>query len=83
MPWQTNPKPEPWKKVKARRKRQQWKADRAVYQAVDERDGQCCSKCGVFGVHRHHKTFRSQGGKTTMENIESLCRMCHQKAHGR
>lgn len=77
----TFPKPEPYKRVKARRKRQQRKADRAVYQAVDERDGQCCVRCGRFGIHRHHKRFRSLGGKTTIENVESLCETCHRRAH--
>ena len=78
---QTNPKPESRKTTTARKKREQREADRLVYQAVDERDGGCCVKCGKFGIHRHHITFRSLGGKTTLDNIVSLCPEHHREAH--
>ena len=78
---QPNWKPEPYKRVKARRKRQQQKLDRAVYRQVNERDGHCCQVCGRYGVERHHKVMRSRGGQTTVENVASLCRSCHQRAH--
>lgn len=85
MAFQTNPKPEPHARVKARRQRQTSKADRLVYAAVDARDGQCCTKCGIYcggSIHRHHKVFRSQGGATTLENVISLCQRHHREAHG-
>lgn len=82
MTFSTNPKPEPHKRTKARRKRAQRKADKAVYQAVTQlfEDG-CCMKCGRFGVQLHHRVFRSLGGKTTVENIQPLCKFHHAEAH--
>ena len=77
-------KPELHARVKARRKRQQAVADRAVYRAVDARDGQCCRVCGTYcgnSIHRHHKRYRSLGGSTTLENLLSVCGRCHQAIH--
>ena len=79
-------KPEPHARVKARRKRQQAAADRAVYLAVDARDGQCCRVCGVYcgsSIHRHHRRYRSLGGATTLENLLSVCGRCHQAIHAK
>lgn len=78
------PKPEPHARVKARRQRQQAVADRAVYRAVDARDGQCCRVCGIYcgaSIHRHHVRFRSLGGPTTLENLLSVCQKCHKAIH--
>ena len=69
-------------RLKAKRKRLQAKADKVVYRAVVARDGGACASCGVFRVHLHHVRFRSLGGKTTAENLKSLCPKCHTKAHG-
>jgi hypothetical protein len=37
----TNPKPEPYKRVKARKHRHEWTVKKTVHQYVDERDGYC------------------------------------------
>jgi 5-methylcytosine-specific restriction endonuclease McrA len=81
-----NPKPEPYARVKARRKRQERQQHAAVYRAVDARDGLICQSCGIYcgrSIHRHHKIFRSQGGPTTLENLQSLCQRCHRAIHER
>ncbi len=42
-----------------------------------------CERCGLrAGVALHHRTFRGQGGDDTRENLEWLCRPCHDAAHG-
>jgi hypothetical protein len=76
------PKPEPRATTKARRQRQQAKADRAVYAAVSERDGWQCRACGsAWALERHHITYRSRGGATDANNVCCLCRPCHHDAH--
>lgn len=78
------PKPEPRKRMKARKQRQQAKADRQVYAAVTARDGGCCRVCGSrVNVHRHHLKPRSLGGETTESNLVLLCGACHRNAHER
>lgn len=45
--------------------------------------GEPCERCEERrGVALHHKTFRSQGGGDERENLEWLCRPCHDEAHG-
>jgi 5-methylcytosine-specific restriction endonuclease McrA len=82
------PKPEPRATTKARRQRQQAKADRAVYAAVTARDGTCCRVCKVhlmFGfaslLRRHHIVYPSKGGKTTTSNVVTVCPFCHADIH--
>ena len=41
----------------------------------------CENECGRFGVHVHHKVFRSQGGGDVPENLSWLCGVCHVAAH--
>ena len=40
-----------------------------------------CMRCGARpdfrGLQKHHKTFKSQGGKNTVENEELWCAPCH------
>jgi len=79
------PKPD-HAKVKARLKRLQARQDRKVYEAVDLRDGLRCRVCGIFcgqSIHRHHVVYRSQGGKTELSNLISLCVKHHQAIHAR
>ena len=71
-------------RLRASRKRQQQRADRSVYAAVDARDGLCCQVCGLYcgqSIHRHHKVYRSLGGETTLENLVSVCQSCHRAIH--
>lgn len=52
--------------------------ERAAYDAVTERDGGKCVRCGYYGtVHRDHRQNRSQGGLTVPSNIQLLCVGCH------
>ena len=62
-------------------------ADRRAYQtATDRADGRC-EGCGLPApLERHHRRFRSRGGKTTPENLILLCGWgnhtgCHGRAH--
>jgi 5-methylcytosine-specific restriction endonuclease McrA len=79
------PKPEPRKRVKARRKLQAAKVVKSVRAAVVERAGGKCERCGLWPTwgHAHHRKPRSLGGKWTVENIILLCPSCHAKAHRR
>lgn len=94
--FQSNPKPEPWKNVKARRRREKI-ARRADCRAeVFYRDGGRCVKCGrqlklhlknaahEFEVaHIHEVKLRSRGGDPTdPANCVTLCFKCHGEAHG-
>lgn len=54
-----------------------------LYMFVVERDEGLCVKCGAPGVDIHHKVFRSQGGSDTADNMELLCRRCHDIVHGK
>jgi len=45
-----NPKPEPYKRVKARRGRQESKVKKSVREQVDERDGYCVIQNGGFST---------------------------------
>ena len=51
---------------------------------VLERDNYSCVLCGGHdGISIHHIVFRSQLGKSTMDNLACLCVHCHIPiAHG-
>lgn len=97
MAWSgPNPKPEPWKRVKARRKRQRAKARKTCRAARFAKDGGCCVKCGRPLVltmaegdwwnvaNIHEVKFRSRGGSAIeVENTMTTCAWCHAKEHGR
>ena len=40
-----------------------------------------CERCGAVGVDIHHKIKRSHGGSDEAENLEALCRKCHNREH--
>ena len=66
-----------------RRSKRVSKADRAVYQAVSDRDDYRCRSCGAYGgidIHRHHLIGRSS---TTTATVCCLCRACHSLLHVR
>jgi len=61
-----------------------------IQQIVKERDGFACRLCGdwkgklyletgavVDDIHAHHIIPKSQGGPDTMENLITLCDLCH------
>ena len=45
-------------------------------------DNPRCERCGAVAVDVHHIIFRSQGGSDMPINLISLCRSCHEMAHG-
>lgn len=48
---------------------------------VLERDGHICRACGFDGsLEVHHMKAVVYGGKSTMENLISLCEKCHRLA---
>jgi len=48
---------------------------------VLDRDGYQCQLCSARGVEAHHITMRSRGGRDTMENLITVCRLCHEDVH--
>lgn len=52
-----------------------------------KRAGGCCTVCHTKGdlkwnpLEPHHIVPVSQGGETTMENLQIVCRECHVKIH--
>lgn len=54
-------------------------------QAIGERDGWLCVKCKSPYIESvpHHVIFKSQGGLGTIDNGVTICRPCHDWAHGK
>lgn len=53
------------------------------------RDGYECQRCGAKGghmgdteLHAHHKLPKSQGGSHSLDNLETICKECHELEHG-
>jgi hypothetical protein len=55
-----------------------WKAKRL--QALVHH-GCVCSRCGEFGSDVHHRTYERVGGAELMEDLEVMCRPCHEAHH--
>lgn len=54
------------------------KTRKAVYQ----RDNYHCRSCNnTQGLHPHHIKFASAGGEDTMENLVTVCWLCHRAIH--
>ena len=49
---------------------------------IFERDRFRCRGCAKPAEEVHHMIYRSQGGTDDPDNLVSLCRFCHQQAHG-
>jgi len=95
MAWQSNPKPEPWKRVKARRRAAERAARDRCRGVVFRRDGGRCQQCHrplvltmkeaqhEFDVaHIHESPPRSLGGDpTNPDHCTTLCCQCHAAAH--
>lgn len=89
------PKPEPWKRVKGRRKRVKAAARKTCRAARYAKDSGCCVDCGrhlkllpsearhEFEIaHIHEIKPRSLGGSAVdVANTETRCYRCHGKAH--
>lgn len=50
--------------------------------AFADSKGNKCERCGGPGHHVHHKTYRNFR-KETFDDLELLCRDCHEKEHKR
>lgn len=51
-------------------------------QSVFMRDGWKCRHCNNrAGLHPHHIVYRSAGGTDTMDNLVTLCWICHRAVH--
>jgi len=55
----------------------------SIRRQVYLRDSWTCQKCGKTHVKlfAHHKKHLAQGGSNNMDNLETLCRSCHEKKH--
>ncbi len=47
------------------------------------RNGYQCTQCGKENrrLDAHHIVYREHGGKDTIENLITLCKICHNKVH--
>lgn len=54
-------------------------------EAAKHRDGHKCADCGATGVelHVHHIVPLSKGGTNDLDNLATLCSMCHSMIHPR
>ena len=43
--------------------------------------GAICNRCGKHGTDVHHRTYERVGGGELMEDLEILCRSCHEAHH--
>lgn len=55
---------------------------------VYKRDNYTCQNCGERGgpygdteLHAHHIIPKSKGGSHDLDNLETLCKYCHDKVH--
>lgn len=48
-----------------------------------KRKGQCCERCGSRKrLQAHHRFYREHWFDTELDDLEVLCRKCHEKEHG-
>jgi hypothetical protein len=43
--------------------------------------GEICAKCGGYGTDVHHLTYERVGGDELIEDLQVLCRDCHEAVH--
>lgn len=43
--------------------------------------GQICARCGEFGNDVHHLTYERSGGNELLEDLQVVCRSCHDAIH--
>lgn len=58
---------------------------RAVRGLALKRDGYRCTRCaGRYSLQVHHLTYKHLGHEERhLEDLRTLCRTCHRRAHGR
>ena len=59
---------------------QKYKKDFMKFYGITEADVLICN-CGRVAVDLHHKVKRSQGGTDAPDNLQPICRGCHDKIH--
>jgi 5-methylcytosine-specific restriction endonuclease McrA len=73
------------KRISDKRKKQLL-AEKELKEKLLERSDGHCECCGELpdwrGLSVHHKIYRSQGGKSDLDNCEMLCGKCHSARHG-
>lgn len=76
-------KGKPQSVVKLEQQRAAKTQEAKVRQKVNARDKHRCfwSKCLETAFHKHHKVYRSHGGKWETENIVSGCNLHHKWVH--
>lgn len=77
--WRPTPKPKHQRRVKKRGDRS--KFSKFVRDQVKEHFKDTCQECGGRGIHLHHVTFRSQGGRGVFTNALLLCNKDHKMIH--
>lgn len=56
---------------------------RIVRRQVYRERGVACERCRSFGTQLHHETYEHHGEEHLyLEDLEILCRSCHEKQHG-
>ena len=80
-----NPVPKPSHKRNKPTAKQRGQFSAKTIQAILARDENKCVKCGSYHVESvpHHITFRSALGEGTKRNGVTICRRCHDWAHGK
>jgi hypothetical protein len=54
---------------------------RAVCKLVRQRSGGKCERCGRQAIDFHHVRYCRWGDFDTPDNLQHLCRECHEAAH--
>lgn len=57
--------------------------DKKLRNEVIVRDRARCRGCAQPGEEVHHMIFRSHGGADELANLVTICRNCHDQAHGK
>jgi hypothetical protein len=83
---QFNPTPKPGKSVRIEPKRGvSGKFSTKTIQTIGDRDEWLCVRCRSPYIESvpHHAIFKSHLGKGTVDNGVTICRSCHDWAHGK
>jgi 5-methylcytosine-specific restriction endonuclease McrA len=74
----------PLKHVSTKKQKQVVEERKLKAKLLERCQGLCetCGKVADFrGLQVHHKTFRSHGGKSNLENCTIICAVCHSLYH--
>ncbi|UYL93884.1 HNH endonuclease [Geobacillus phage vB_GthS_PK2.1] len=81
---EANAVPKPNHKRRTPKRKSRGEFSQETIRAIWERDGYRCVKCGSYHLEKvpHHVIYKSQGGRGTKRNGATVCRGCHDWAHG-